>query len=124
MSLANKTHKVYGLMVLSVVAVVITLLGQTFAHTPSTISGMDFITAGGLLWLFKISPFLLLIRGLIQKRHTTSAWLSFLSMLYFIFGVLLVFTPGGNLFGWLLSAASLLMFLASMMYTRWKKQLG
>ena len=43
------------------------------------------------------------------------------SMLYFVLGVLLAFTPGAALWGWLLTISAFLLFLASMLYTRWAK---
>lgn len=107
----------YWLTVASYMALLLILLAQTYSHAPED----GALWTGLVVWLVKILPLLLVIRGLVQKRHTSATWLSFLSMLYFIFAVLLVFTRGGELYGWLMSADTLVLFLSSMLYTRWKK---
>lgn len=108
----------YWLTVASFLALLLILLGQTYSHAPAAGHWWE----GLLLWGFKVFPLLLVIRGLIQQRHTSATWLSFLSMLYFIFGVLLAFTRGGEFYGWLMSIDTLVLFMASMMFTRWKKE--
>lgn len=124
MTLEKKVQLSYCLMLSCFVIVLLVLLAQTLLNPPesSPSNALLLWSTGVLIWLFKVAPFLLLVRGLWQKRHTTSAWLSFLSMLYFIFAVLLIYTPHAALYGWLLSLSSLLLFLSSMLYTRWKKQ--
>lgn len=121
MTLEQKIKTAYWLMTVALLATLVILLVQTYSNAAAHVQAPWY--SGLLLWLFKIAPFLLLIRGLIQKRHSTSSWLSFLSMLYFIFAVLLVFTPGGALYGWLMTLSTLMLYLSSMLHTRWKKQL-
>lgn len=118
-----KTKIAYISMTVTYVLTLLILLLQTFAHPPenSDASATLLLLSGVIIWLFKILPLLFVIPGLIQKRQRTGSWLSFLSMLYFIFGVLLTFTSGAGLWGWLLSITSLVLFLSSMLYTRWKK---
>lgn len=108
----------YWLTVASYLVLLLALLGQTYSHAPESGQWWE----GLFLWAFKVLPLLLVARGLIQQRHTSATWLSFLSMLYFIFGVLLVFTRGAELYGWIMSLDTLVLFVASMMFTRWKKE--
>ena len=116
------TRTAYRLMVLCYLAAVLTLLFSTYASAPDDIeSGLLYVLSGLGIWLFKILPLLLFVPGLIKRKHSTSAWLSYMSMLYFVLGVLLAFTPGAALWGWLLTVSSFLMFLSSMLYTRWAK---
>ncbi|MEN9464833.1 MAG: hypothetical protein RL217_1014 [Pseudomonadota bacterium] len=121
MTLKKKIAAAYWLMTAAFAATLIILLAQTYSNAAAHAQAPWY--SGLLLWLFKIAPFLLLVRGLLQKRHSTSSWLSFLSMLYFIFAVLLIFTPGGALYGWLMTASTLTLYVSSMLHTRWKKQL-
>lgn len=114
----TKVNISYWLTVASYLALLLLLLGQTYSHVPDDAQWWQ----GLFIWGFKIIPLLLITRGLIQQRHTSATWLSFLSMLYLIFGVLLAFTRGGEFYGWLMTLDSLVLFMASMMYTRWKKE--
>lgn len=118
-----KTALAYRVMSTAFVLILLILLAQTLSNAPQdSDSSSTLLWVSGLgLWLFKILPFIILIPGLIQKRHRTATWLSFMSMFYFILGVLLAFTPGGSLWGWLLSISTLVLFFSSMLYTRWKK---
>ena len=118
-----KTTVVFRIMATSFVLILLILLAQTLNNAPKdSDSSTALLWLSGLgIWLFKIMPFIILIPGLIQKRHRTATWLSFMSMFYFILGVLLAFTPGGSLWGWLLSISTLVLFFSSMLYTRWKK---
>lgn len=119
MSLPSKKLKnTYALLVLSYSALLLILLAQTFSHAPEDSQWWQ----GVILWLFKILPLLFVLKGLLEKRHRSATWLSFLSMLYFIFGVLLIFTRGAELYGWLMSADTLVLYTVSMLYTRWKRE--
>lgn len=99
------------------------LLLQTLMNPPQNSTATPFMMwlAGVGIWLFKVLPLLLFIPGLREGRHTTSAWLAYVGMLYFVLGVLLAFTPGASGWGWGVSICSLVMILAGMFYTRWKK---
>ncbi len=118
-----KTSVAYRIMATCFVLILLILLAQTIDNAPkdSDSSTVLLWISGLAIWLFKILPFIILIPGLIQKRHRTATWLSFMSMFYFILAVLLAFTPGGSLWGWLLSISTLVLFFSSMLYTRWKK---
>lgn len=117
MDIATRTRLTFALLVGSYLLLLVSLLAQTYANPPADSQWWH----GLLLWLFKILPLLLMVRGLFEKRHSTSSWLSYLSLLYFIFGVLLIFTPDAALYGWLVAIASWMIFWSSLFYTRWKK---
>ena len=119
---SRPTRVAYRIMVASYLAALLTLLVSTYASAPETIDSPWLYVLSGLgIWLFKILPLLLFVPGLISRKHSTSAWLSYMSMLYFVLGVLLAFTPGAALWGWLLTISAFLLFLASMLYTCWAK---
>lgn len=113
-----KVKTSYWLMAASYLGLLLLLLGQTYSHPPANAQWWE----GLILWGFKILPLLLVTKGLIQQRHRSATWLSFLSMLYLIFGILLAFTRGAEIYGWLMAFDSMTLFLTSMMYTRWKKE--
>lgn len=119
---SNHTGKAFSFMLSSYLVTVIILLVSTFDNPPQNIeSKLMFIVAGLGIWLFKVLPLLLFIPGLLRRSHKASAWLSYMSMLYFILAVLLAFTPGATLWGWGLVLASSSLFISSMLFTRWKK---
>ena len=104
----------------SYIAILVILLVDTLAsggeHTEATAWYAPMI-----IWLFKIAPLLLMIPGLISGSEKAASWIGYLSMLYFIFAVLLFFTPGAELRGGLLTLATMALFIFSTLYTRWKK---
>jgi len=119
---SKHTNIAYWLMIASYLTAIVTLVLTTYANTPETIESLWLFFLGGLgITLTKVLPLLLFIPGLIARKHSTSAWLCYMSMLYFILGVLLAFTPGAALLGWVLTISSLVIFLSSMLYTRWAK---
>jgi len=104
----------------SYLAVVLILLIDTLAsggeHTQDTAWFTPY-----LIWLFKCIPLLMVLPGLISGGERASSWIGYLSMLYFIFAVLLFFTPGAELRGGLLTLSTMALFIFSTLYTRWKK---
>lgn len=117
-----KTRYAYVCMVSSYLVTLLILLFSTFASAPE--GEMDtwlYLLSGLGIWLFKILPLLLFIPGLIARKHSTSAWLSYMTMLYFVLAVLLAFTRGAEGWGWALTITTLVMFIASMLFTRWRK---
>jgi len=119
---SKNTSYAFSLMLSSYLVTLGVLLASTFSSPPETIeSTLMFILSGLGIWLFKALPLLLFIPGLIQRSHKAAAWLSYMSMLYFILAVLLAFTPGASGWGWAMVLSSLIMFISSMMFTRWKK---
>lgn len=115
----------YYSMIASYAATLLVLLLSTFANAPDRQNnGAMWLAAGLILWLFKISPLLLFIPGLVKRSHKAAAWLSYVSMLYFIFAILLVFTSGAASWGWLMTLSTLILFISSMLFTRWQKALS
>lgn len=117
----NKLSITRSLLVFSYLSLLLVLLGSTFAsggeHTADTS-----IAAPIVLWLFKCVPLLIFIPGLISGSHKTASWLSYVTMIYFVLAVLLMFTSGADIWGSLMSLVTLILFTATMLYTRWKKE--
>ena len=119
----TKVNIARWIMLGSYIALLLLLVLQTLLNPPAaeSLGTLQLWAAGAILALFKILPLLLFVRGLSAGRHTTAAWLAYMAMLYFVFGVLLTFTPGASGWGWGVSSSSLVLVLAAMLYTRWKK---
>lgn len=121
--LKTKVLLSYVLMLGCYMTTALILLTSTFAAAPD---GADITTpkywlTGLTVWLVKMIALLIFIPGLYRKSERTSAWLSYVSMLYFIFAVLLIYTPNAFYYGWAMSISTFLLFVFSMLYTRWKK---
>jgi len=119
----TKVNTARWIMLSSYTALLLLLVLQTLLNPPAaeSLGTLQIWIAGAILALFKILPLLLFVRGLSAGRHTTAAWLAYMAMLYFVFGVLLTFTPGASGWGWGVSISSLVLIITAMLYTRWKK---
>ena len=119
---SKNTLTAYAMMLSSYLVTVVILLAETFSDAPESIdSGLIFLASGVGIWLFKILPLLLFVPGFFSRSHKSAAWLSYVSMLYFILAVLLAFTPGASLWGWGMVFSTIVLFISSMLFTRWKK---
>ncbi|UTW47004.1 DUF2069 domain-containing protein [Bacterioplanoides sp. SCSIO 12839] len=119
---SKNTLTAYAMMLSSYLVTVVILLAETFSDAPESIdSGLIFLASGLGIWLFKILPLLLFVPGFFSRSHKSAAWLSYVSMLYFILAVLLAFTPGASLWGWGMVLSTIALFISSMLFTRWKK---
>lgn len=119
---SKNTLTAYAMMLSSYLVTVVILLAETFSDAPESIdSGLIFLASGLGIWLFKILPLLLFVPGFFSHSHKSAAWLSYVSMLYFILAVLLAFTPGASLWGWGMVFSTIALFISSMLFTRWKK---
>lgn len=67
-------------------------------------------------------PLLIFLPGIVMGHIRTHAWLCFAINLYFIYGVLVCFTPDQKIYGGLLVGTSVLFFLAALGYVRWSYQ--
>ena len=105
----------------SYISLILILLVSTFASGGEHTEGTS-IAAPIVLWLFKCLPLLLFIPGLISGSHKTASWLSYVSMIYFVLAILLMFTAGADIWGTLMPISTLVLFTATMLYTRWKKE--
>lgn len=97
------------------------LLASTLASGGEHTVGTS-IAAPIILWIFKCLPLLIFIPGLISGSHKTASWLSYVTMIYFVLAILLMFTSGSDIWGRLMPVLTLILFTATMLYTRWKKE--
>jgi uncharacterized membrane protein len=74
------------------------------------------------IWAILSVPLLIFIPGLISGSHKQASWLSYVTMIYFIGSILVFFTPRGELWGGLMVLSTLVLFITTMLYTRWKKE--
>nr|WP_232244272.1 DUF2069 domain-containing protein [Pseudomonas putida] len=70
----------------------------------------------------ELVPLLLLLPGMLMGSARAHAWTCFVVNIYFIQGVLAAFDPARALFGWVEVLASLGLFVAGLLYVRWKFQ--
>lgn len=73
------------------------------------------------LWLVKIFPLLIFIPGFIKQKYRTYSWLCFAILPYFIWITPLVMGRG-NLGDWVMVSLIVILFIASMMTSRWMQQ--
>jgi uncharacterized membrane protein len=109
------------ILLTSYIGLIVVLLASTLASGGEHTVGTS-IAAPIVLWLFKCLPLLIFIPGLISGSHKTASWLSYVTMIYFVLGILLMFTAGANIWGTLMPLTTLILFTAAMMYIRWKKE--
>lgn len=119
--MSPKTRTTWQLLLISYVSILLILLFSTYAARTDMSWQFNDLLIGFFLAAFKSIPLLIFIPGLKRQSEQTTAWLSYMSMLYFVFAVLLVFTPGAALWGLLMTIATLTLFMTSMLYTRWRK---
>jgi uncharacterized membrane protein len=105
----------------SYIGLIIILLASTLASGGEHTEGTS-IAAPIVLWLFKCLPLLIFIPGLISGSHKTASWLSYVTMIYFVLAILLMFTAGADIWGTLMPLTTLILFIAAMLYVRWKKE--
>lgn len=105
----------------SYLGLIIVLLASTLASGGEHTEGTS-IAAPIVLWLFKCLPLLIFIPGLISGSHKTASWLSYVTMIYFVMAILLMFTTGADIWGTLMPLTTLILFISTMLYTRWKKE--
>lgn len=70
----------------------------------------------------ELVPLLLLLPGMLTGSARAHAWTCFVVNIYFIKGVLAAFDPARAVFGWLEVLVSLGLFIAGLLYVRWKFQ--
>ena len=120
---AVRASRAWYAMIASYIGLLLVFLVSTFTNPPESIpDGLMLVLSGLGIWLFKVSPLLLVIPGLVKRSHKAASWLAYLIMLYFVIGVMLVFIPEASLWGWLIVGLTLAIFLSSLLYTRWQKR--
>lgn len=70
----------------------------------------------------ELVPLLLLLPGMLMGSARAHAWTCFVVNIYFIKGVLAAFGPARAVFGWVEVLVSLSLFVAGLLYVRWKFQ--
>jgi uncharacterized membrane protein len=88
-----------------------------------SISFLNFFPENGgfKLWLVKVLPLLIFIPGFIKKKYRTYSWLCFAILPYFIWIIPLVMGRG-SWGDWLLTILIVILFISSMMTSRWMQQ--
>lgn len=70
------------------------------------------------VWLFLFLPLLVLLPGLYRDRLLSVVWLSFVSLMYFLWSVLRVFAQPDSLRAQVELLAVIVLFLCAMFYIR------
>ena len=73
-----------------------------------------------IIWLGKLLPLLIFLPGLLRDRLRSYIWLCFVSLLYFIALVERLFAVPGNPLAVTGMVAVVMLFVAAMMYVRWR----
>ena len=76
--------------------------------------------AGLLPILVRVLPLILFLPAIVMRRARGHAWLAFVSLLYFMQGVMIATLPDMAWLGVLEVASALLLFTASMLFARWR----
>ncbi len=76
----------------------------------------------GVILAVELIPLLLLLPGMLKGSARAHAWTCFVVNIYFIKGVLAAFDPARAVFGWVEVLVSLGLFVAGLLYVRWKFQ--
>ncbi|MGI9286264.1 MAG: DUF2069 domain-containing protein [Pseudomonadales bacterium] len=74
-----------------------------------------------VIFVLQSLPFLALLPGLLQRRWRSYAWLCFIVLLYFMNAVLALFSPERQPVDWLVLLAVVSVFMAAMMFIRWRR---
>lgn len=78
--------------------------------------------SGMLPLLVRVLPLVLFLPAIVTRRPRGHAWLSFVSLLYFMQGVMVATLPGQSWLGLLEAIVSLALFASSMLYARWRSR--
>lgn len=74
------------------------------------------------LWVIWIGPLLVFLPGLLRGSWKTHLWLCFVVMVYFTVTVSELFDPQPSLADWLELLLIVVIFVASMLFARWKQR--
>lgn len=108
-------HTRLAVLISYISLIVLLLIGGLLLQTQSQ---------NGLLpVLVRVLPLVLFLPAILTRRPRGHAWLSFVSLLYFMQGVMLATLPGRVWLGGLEVLASLGLFASSMLYARWRSRL-
>jgi uncharacterized membrane protein len=73
------------------------------------------------LFAMQLLPFALVLPGVLKHSWRSFAWLCFILQLYFMYAVMVVFSPERTTADWLTLALVVAVFITSMMHIRWKR---
>ena len=73
-----------------------------------------------IIWLGKLVPLLIFVPGMLRDNLRTYIWLCFVSLLYFIELVERLFAQPGSLLAVTGMVAVVVLFVAAMLYVRWR----
>ena len=96
---------------LSFVMLVLTQLLDSWVRQPPLI-----------IWLMGIVPLLIFVPGLVRDAPRTYVWLCFVILMYFVILVLHLFADPHNPVAWTGMVSVVSLFIAAMMYARWRSQ--
>ena len=77
-----------------------------------------------VVWLLQLIPLLLLLPGILLKRHRTHSWLCFLMLAYFIGYVVQVYSSTRDPEDWLALLLTISLFITSMYASRWLQRIA
>ena len=81
-----------------------------------------FVLSGIIIWAVTCLPLLILLPGMIMNKARTYTWMSYVSLVYFILSVLLIFTDKAQVFGYGTCLASIGLYIGCVLHTRWYKR--
>ena len=96
-----------------------TLIAVLFIGGLQLLSQSD---SGLMPLLVRILPLVLFLPSILTQRPRGHAWLAFVSLLYFMQGVMIATLPDKAWLGLLEVVASLALFIASMLFARWRSR--
>lgn len=73
-----------------------------------------------IFWLAKLLPLLIFLPGMLRDRLRTYIWLCFVCLLYFMALVERLFAMPGSILAITGTVAVVTLFIAAMMYVRWR----
>jgi uncharacterized membrane protein len=75
-----------------------------------------------VLWTVWVLPLLLFLPGLLRGSWKSHLWLCFVVMVYFMMAISELFDPRHGAADWLELVAIVVLFVASMMFSRWRQR--
>jgi len=126
-SASENHHKVTGGIRYSQLLVLIAFYGLILTFSVKTMAAVVLGSnpaAAVAVWVFQTAPLLIFIPGLYARHLRTYAWLSFVSLLYFIPSVLTAFRPDALYYGLFLSLLSTVLFSALVAYIHLARKYG
>lgn len=75
-----------------------------------------------LIWLLRLMPLLIFVRGMRADNLRSYIWLCFVCLIYFMTAVLRLFADPENMATIVGLAAIVTLFTSSMLYVRWRAQ--